>query len=68
MNIYPEQLNQIVTYIHFLNLAEKDFQENDLPGAGLTIGLKVDVVEEDGVVIGRLVDEVGGAWSFEAAS
>lgn len=66
MNIYPEQLKQIIAYCEALNTAEEDFQLATI-GAGLTIHLAVVVLDEENLMLGRLVDEIGGAWSFEMA-
>lgn len=65
MNIYPEQLDVINTYIKALNAADAQILSGDCPD-GLTPGLERIPVVQDEQVIGHLVDEIGGAWSFRA--
>lgn len=68
MTIYPEQLQQIVHYINGLNEAEKKMEhDNNIPD-GLEVVLHVVVHDSDGGLLGRLVDEFGGAWSFEVVT
>jgi hypothetical protein len=66
MNVYPEQLRQIVAYCEALNEADKKIGFDINPG--MQVDLLISVVDEDGrTVLGTIVDEIGGAWGFKAA-
>lgn len=63
INVYPDQLRQILAYIEALDAVDKQFIENrpDFP-----IGPKPIQLHgyEDESEWGTLRDEIGGAWSW----
>jgi hypothetical protein len=62
VNYYPEHMDQIAKLCRALN----DFDDADPgDGMGLTLRNRIPVEDNDGVLFGHLVDEIGGAWSFE---
>jgi len=62
MNYYPEQMRRIADLCEALNKV-------DGPDAGDTVvfAQRLPVVhpDEPNVILGYLIDEIGGAWSFE---
>lgn len=62
-NFYPEQLRQIAAMCDALDKADSAFSGE---GMSLMLAQGIEVWTEDGVVVGHLRDEVGGAWSFTA--
>lgn len=61
-NLYPEQLREIAEFISVLNkfttTVEKTIQVGQIP------------IFDDGgqTLLGHVMDEIGGAWSFRAAT
>jgi hypothetical protein len=66
VNYYPEQLRRIAAMCEGLNKA--DGLETEGEGAVLSPRIKVVHPEAPDEVLGYLVDEIGGAWSFEPAA
>lgn len=62
MSIYPEQLRGIAKLCEALNAADEF-----LTADHLTVESGIKLVDDDGVLYGELVDEIGGVWSFEPA-
>jgi transcription elongation GreA/GreB family factor len=63
MNYYPEQLRRIAEMCEALNKIDGE----DTPADGVVLASRIEVHHPDDQkeVLGYLVDEVGGAWSFE---
>lgn len=62
-NLYPEQLTEVISLISALNAFTKDNEKH------INIGSEIKVFDEDALVLlGFVVDEIGGAWSFRAAT
>lgn len=61
-NYYPDELRKIVGLCEALNEADKD-------SGDITFKNGVVVIDcNDNSVLGELVDEVGGSWSFKPAA
>jgi len=66
VNLYPDQLRHILCVLDGLDAADKA-QASISTGVLIASGIKV--LDSDGAsVLGFLVDEIGGAWSFRAAT
>lgn len=64
-NIYGNQLAGIAKMIDALDVIAATI-EGDVHD--LSLGSKIEIMDAEGVcLLGHLVDEVGGAWSFRAA-
>lgn len=62
-NLYPEQLTEVVQLIELLNSFTKDHEKT------ISVGTEIKIFDDDGtVLLGFIVDEIGGAWSFRAAT
>lgn len=59
MNIYVEQLEEIVKIIHGLNLLEKGLNGKVL------LQQDIKLSSEHQEELGTLVDVIGGVWSFK---
>lgn len=67
MNLYPDQLRNIADLIEALNVVDQS-PERDIT-QGVMLGSGIKVLDSDGAsTLGYLVDEIGGAWSFRAAT
>lgn len=67
MNLYPGQLQAIIVYLEALDRADKDIHDLSLDSSLGVLLDKVPVLESEGdALLGHLVDEIGGAWSFRA--
>lgn len=61
-NLYPQQLAKIAKIIDGLDKMEDDLGiDGDWP---VMLKQHIPVVDGEGSVLGYLVDEIGGAWSF----
>jgi len=62
-NLYPDELRHILRVLDSLNAADQRIS------SGVMIASGIKVFNSDGTsVLGFLVDEIGGAWSFRAAT
>lgn len=65
MNYYPEQLRQIAAMCEALNNVDKS---SGVSAGNLTIKNRIPVIDNEDdaeTPLGYLIDEIGGAWSFE---
>jgi hypothetical protein len=63
VNYYPDQLRGIAAMCEALNKADG----LDSPDCGVVFAQKLPLVhpDEPNVILGYLIDEIGGSWSFE---
>jgi hypothetical protein len=66
VSIYPDTLKTILIYIEALDEADKKIAELKLSSPPYL--LEMPITDGDGINWGRLVDEIGGSWSWSPSS
>ena len=65
--MYEDFLRAILLYLEMLNAAERKLIDMGMGSGSLPYLGKIPV-ELEGVIVGHLVDEIGGAWSYQPAT